>query len=142
MKYLINRRVALSRAPESPLVTYLDSFAGLLSAQKYALKSIHRQATWLPQNLTHDSIPDQQRTGLARSNGARLVGAFGSCLIELRSKLLYLPLLLADLRLQVRHDQNVSGFESTPRHAWCEQMTGVHFPALPIRLRCRACAYR
>lgn len=43
MKSLINNQVVLSRAPEGPLVTYLDSFAGSLSTQGYALRSIHRQ---------------------------------------------------------------------------------------------------
>lgn len=43
MKCPINSQVVLSRAPEGPLVTYLDSFAGALSAQGYAPRSIHRQ---------------------------------------------------------------------------------------------------
>lgn len=43
MKCRINSQVVLSRAPEGPLVTYLDSFADSLSTQGYALRSIHRQ---------------------------------------------------------------------------------------------------
>lgn len=43
MKCVINNQVVLSRAPEGPLAVYLDSFARLLSAQGYALQSIHRQ---------------------------------------------------------------------------------------------------
>ncbi|MFQ5937302.1 MAG: hypothetical protein ACE5LB_12940 [Acidiferrobacterales bacterium] len=43
MKCVINNQVVLSRAPQGPLAVYLDSFARLLSAQGYALQSIHRQ---------------------------------------------------------------------------------------------------
>lgn len=43
MKCRINGQVVLSRAPEGPLVAYLDSFADSLSRQGYAVTSIHRQ---------------------------------------------------------------------------------------------------
>lgn len=43
MKYVINNLVVLSRAPEGPLATYIDSFASSLSAQGYARSSIQRQ---------------------------------------------------------------------------------------------------
>lgn len=43
MKYVINNQVVLSRAPEGPLATHIGSFAKSLSAQGYALCSIHRQ---------------------------------------------------------------------------------------------------
>lgn len=43
MRYLITDRLVLSRTPEGPLSAYIKPFADLLSAQGYALKSIHRQ---------------------------------------------------------------------------------------------------
>src|SRR2546428_12478524 len=49
MKCVITDQLVLSRAPEGPLSGYVGPFADFLSAQGYALKSIHRQvdfATW------------------------------------------------------------------------------------------------
>ena len=43
MKFVINRQVVLSRAPEGPLAGRISSFAESLSGQGYALHSIHRQ---------------------------------------------------------------------------------------------------
>ena len=43
MKYAINDQIVLLRAPEGPLSAYIGAFAAFLSAQGYALKSIHRQ---------------------------------------------------------------------------------------------------
>jgi integrase/recombinase XerD len=43
MKYLINNQVVLSQVPEGPLAAYICSFAYFISAQGYALYSIHRQ---------------------------------------------------------------------------------------------------
>ena len=43
MKCIINKEVVLSRAPEGPLVAYLDSFAESANAQGYARYSIHRR---------------------------------------------------------------------------------------------------
>jgi site-specific recombinase XerD len=42
LKCTINNEVVLSRAPEGPIEPYLVSFAGFISAQGYALYSIHR----------------------------------------------------------------------------------------------------
>jgi len=43
MKCVITDQLVLSRAPEGPLSGYVGPFADFLSAQGYALKSIHRQ---------------------------------------------------------------------------------------------------
>lgn len=43
MRCVITDQLVLSRAPEGPLSAYIRPFADLLSAQGYALKSIHRQ---------------------------------------------------------------------------------------------------
>lgn len=43
MKFVINRQIVLSRAPEGPLAGRISSFAEWLSGQGYALHSIHRQ---------------------------------------------------------------------------------------------------
>jgi site-specific recombinase XerD len=43
MKCVITDQLVLSRAPEGPLSAYVGPFAEFLSAQGYALKSIHRQ---------------------------------------------------------------------------------------------------
>jgi integrase/recombinase XerD len=43
MKCIVNNQVVLSRAPEGPIAAYLGSFAESMSAQGYALDSIHRQ---------------------------------------------------------------------------------------------------
>ena len=43
MKCVINDQIVLSRAPEGPLSVYLRAFVDFLSAQGYALNSIHRQ---------------------------------------------------------------------------------------------------
>jgi integrase/recombinase XerD len=43
MKYVVCDQVVLSKAPEGPLAAYIGSFAELVSAQGYALSSIHRQ---------------------------------------------------------------------------------------------------
>jgi site-specific recombinase XerD len=43
MKCVITDQLVLSRAPEGPLSGYVGPFAEFLSAQGYALKSIHRQ---------------------------------------------------------------------------------------------------
>jgi site-specific recombinase XerD len=43
MKCIINNQVVLSRAPEGPIAAYLGPFAESVSAQGYALDSIHRQ---------------------------------------------------------------------------------------------------
>lgn len=43
MKYIIDNRIILSRAPEGPLATYLEPFARLLRERGYARYSIHRQ---------------------------------------------------------------------------------------------------
>lgn len=57
MKCVINNQVVLSRVPEGPFATHIGSFAEFLSAQGYALSSIHRQvllaacfSQWLKQN--------------------------------------------------------------------------------------------
>jgi site-specific recombinase XerD len=43
MRCVITDRLVLSQAPEGPLSAYIRPFAEFLSAQGYALKSIHRQ---------------------------------------------------------------------------------------------------
>jgi integrase/recombinase XerD len=43
MRCVITDQLVLSRAPEGPLSAYIRPFADLLSAQGYALKSMHRQ---------------------------------------------------------------------------------------------------
>ena len=43
MKCVINDQIVLSQAPEGPLSVYLEPFVDFLSAQGYALNSIHRQ---------------------------------------------------------------------------------------------------
>jgi len=43
MKYIIDNRINLSRAPEGPLVTYIEPFARSLREQGYVLDSIHQQ---------------------------------------------------------------------------------------------------
>ncbi|ETW96035.1 MAG: integrase [Candidatus Entotheonella gemina] len=43
MRCVITDQIVLSQAPEGPLSVYVGPFAELLSAQGYALKSIHRQ---------------------------------------------------------------------------------------------------
>ena len=43
MKYVINEQIVLSRAPEGPLSECIKAFADFLSAQGYALNSIHQQ---------------------------------------------------------------------------------------------------
>jgi len=43
MKCVITDQIILSRAPEGPLSVYVGPFAEFLSAQGYALRSIHRQ---------------------------------------------------------------------------------------------------
>jgi len=43
MKYIIDNRITLSRAPEGPLVTYIEPFARSLREQGYVLDSIHQQ---------------------------------------------------------------------------------------------------
>jgi hypothetical protein len=43
MKYIIDNRINLSRAPEGPLVTYREPFARSLREQGYVLDSIHQQ---------------------------------------------------------------------------------------------------
>jgi site-specific recombinase XerD len=43
MKYLINNQVVLSQIPLGPLAAHIGSFADFISAQGYALYSIHRQ---------------------------------------------------------------------------------------------------
>jgi hypothetical protein len=43
MKCVITDQIVLSRAPGGPLSVYVGPFADFLSAQGYALKSIHRQ---------------------------------------------------------------------------------------------------
>ena len=43
MKCVITDHIILSRAPEGPLSVYVGPFAEFLSAQGYALRSIHRQ---------------------------------------------------------------------------------------------------
>ena len=67
MKYIINDEVVLSRAPEGPLVVWLDRFASFTSSKGYARSSIHRQvllaagfSQWLkqegiePEGITSD----------------------------------------------------------------------------------------
>ena len=67
MKYIINDAVVLSRAPEGPLVVWLDRFASFTSSKGYARSSIHRQvllaagfSQWLkqegiePEGITSD----------------------------------------------------------------------------------------
>lgn len=43
MKYIVDNRINLSRAPEGPLVAYIEPFARSLRAQGYVLDSIHQQ---------------------------------------------------------------------------------------------------
>ena len=43
MKYIIDKQIVLSRAPEGPLGTYIGPFARSLREQGYARYSIHRQ---------------------------------------------------------------------------------------------------
>jgi integrase/recombinase XerD len=43
MKYIVNNQVVLSREPEGPLAAYIDSFAGFVSDQGYALSSVHQR---------------------------------------------------------------------------------------------------
>jgi integrase/recombinase XerD len=43
MKCIVNNQVVLSRAPEGSIAAYLGSFAESMSAQGYALDSVHRQ---------------------------------------------------------------------------------------------------
>ena len=43
MKYRINNQVVLSQIPLGPLAAHIGSFADFISAQGYALYSIHRQ---------------------------------------------------------------------------------------------------
>jgi integrase/recombinase XerD len=43
MKCVITNQIVLSRVPEGPLSVYVGPFAEFLSAQGYALRSIHRQ---------------------------------------------------------------------------------------------------
>lgn len=43
MKYIVDNRINLSRAPEGPLVTYIEPFARSLREQGYVLDSIHQQ---------------------------------------------------------------------------------------------------
>ena len=43
MKFVINDQVVLSRAPEGPLAPHISAFAVFISAQGYALYSLHRQ---------------------------------------------------------------------------------------------------
>ena len=43
MKYIINDEVVLSRAPEGPLIVWLDRFASFASSKGYVRASIHRQ---------------------------------------------------------------------------------------------------
>ena len=43
MRYIIDKQLVLSRAPDGPLAAYLGPFAQWQSAQGYALGSVHRQ---------------------------------------------------------------------------------------------------
>ena len=43
MKGVINDQIVLLRAPEGPLVVYLDRFASATSKKGYAVRSVHRQ---------------------------------------------------------------------------------------------------
>ena len=43
MKYIIDNRINLSRAPKGPLVTYIEPFARSLREQGYTLDSTHQQ---------------------------------------------------------------------------------------------------
>ena len=43
MKGVINNQIVLLRAPEGPLVVYLDRFASATSKKGYAVRSVHRQ---------------------------------------------------------------------------------------------------
>ena len=43
MKYVVNSQVVLLRVPEGPVVAYITSFAGFVSAQGYSLSSIRRR---------------------------------------------------------------------------------------------------
>ena len=43
MKFAINNQVVLSREPEGPLAAHIGTFTAFISAQGYALYSIHRQ---------------------------------------------------------------------------------------------------
>jgi hypothetical protein len=43
MRYIIDKQLALSRAPDGPLAAYLGPFAQWQSAQGYPLGSVHRQ---------------------------------------------------------------------------------------------------
>ncbi len=44
MKCVINNQVVLQQAPEGPLESYIGPFVEFISAQGYALSSIHRHA--------------------------------------------------------------------------------------------------
>ena len=48
MKYIVNNQVVLSREPEGPLAAYIDSFAGFVSDQGYALVAVGKPITRLP----------------------------------------------------------------------------------------------
>ena len=59
MKYIIDNRIVLSRAPEGPLVTYIEPFARSLREQGYSLYSTHRQirlAACFSQWLRHREV--------------------------------------------------------------------------------------
>lgn len=67
MKFVVNRQVVLSRAPDGPLAAHIEAFAKSRSAQGYAPFSIHRQvllaacfSRWLKQNgvALHHISPD------------------------------------------------------------------------------------
>jgi len=70
MKCVVNNQVVLSRVPEGPVAPYIDSFAGFISAQGYALSSICRQvrlvvcfSRWLKHNGAelHDITSDHPK---------------------------------------------------------------------------------
>ena len=78
MKYFINESIGLSTAPEGPLISQLDGFAGFLTAKGYSWSTIHRKVLraacfgqWLKQReiglcgLTSDH-PDRYLSDRAR----------------------------------------------------------------------------
>jgi integrase/recombinase XerD len=60
MKYIIDDKIVLSRAPEGPFAAYLIPFASSLKEQGYSLQSVHKQvllAACFSQWLRQKSIP-------------------------------------------------------------------------------------
>ena len=84
MRYTVDGQVVLLRTPEGPLAAYIESFAGVLRKQGYALDTIHRQvllatcfSRWLKQqgvalrSVADDHLPRYLRYRARRVRPSR-----------------------------------------------------------------------